>query len=241
VIVSARYGRDTPSFTAKWITFLSRAGSDNLSGRTARVAFMADTDVRRYVEAHAQEFLDQLVEWLRIPSISVDPERVGDVRRSAEWLVDALRTTGFPTVEVWETAGLPSVFAEWPAADPDATAVVVYGHHDVQPVDPLELWETPPFEPQLRGEELFARGAVDDKGQVAFHLLGLRAWLAVNSPDGRVEGSGASAPPITIKLLIEGEEESGSPNFRDLLERRLDRLDCDVVVVSDTGMWSREQ
>jgi acetylornithine deacetylase/succinyl-diaminopimelate desuccinylase-like protein len=191
----------------------------------------APDDVRRYVDAHAEQFLAQLSEWLRIPSVSVDPAAAGDVRRSAEWLASALRDTGFPTVEVWETTGLPSVFAEWPATDPVATTVVVYGHHDVQPVDPEELWESPPFQPELRGEELYARGAVDDKGQVAYHLLGLRAWLAAHD---------AVAPPVTLRFLIEGEEEAGSPNFRALLEERRERLRCDVVVVSDTGMWGRE-
>src|SRR3954453_22111209 len=167
---------------------------------------MAETDVRRYVDAHADEFLDQLSDWLRIPSISTDPQHAEDVRRSAEWLAAALGHTGFPTVEIWETDGCPSVFAEWPAADPAATSVVVYGHHDVQPVDPEELWEPPPFDPQLGGEELFARGAVDDKGQVAFHLLGLRAWLDAHVANG----AAATAPPVTLKFLVEGEEENGS-------------------------------
>src|SRR5690348_488769 len=103
---------------------------------------MADTAIRRAVEARREEFLDELLGWLRIPSVSVDPARADDVRRSAEWLADAFRRTGFPTVEVWETGGLPAVFAEWPATDPNAPAVVVYGHHDVQPVDPEALWET---------------------------------------------------------------------------------------------------
>jgi acetylornithine deacetylase/succinyl-diaminopimelate desuccinylase-like protein len=192
---------------------------------------MPETAIRRYVQEHHQDFLDRLLEWLRIPSISADPERAGDVRRSAEWLADALRDVGFPTVEIWDTPGAPAVFAEWPAADADAPAVVVYGHHDVQPVDPEELWESAPFDPKLRGDELFGRGSADDKGQVAFHLLGLEALLAT---------SGRNAPPVTLRFVIEGEEESGSPHFRALLEERRDRLGCDVVVVSDTGMWSRD-
>jgi len=192
---------------------------------------MSDNGVRQYCQDHADEFLAELIEWLRIPSMSGDPARADDVRRSAQWLADAFRRTGFPTVEIWETGGLPAVFAEWPAEAADAPAVVVYGHHDVQPVDPEELWQTGPFEPELRGEELFARGAVDDKGQVAFHLLGMRALLAT---------SGRTAPPVTLRFLIEGEEESGSPNFRALLQRERARLGCDVVVVSDTGMWGRE-
>jgi acetylornithine deacetylase/succinyl-diaminopimelate desuccinylase-like protein len=192
---------------------------------------VADSDVKQWVQAHRDEFLADLVAWLKIPSVSADPQRSGDVAGSAQWLAGALRQTGFPTVEIWPTPGAPAVFAEWPAADPSAPAVVVYGHHDVQPVDPEELWETPPFAPELRGEELFGRGTADDKGQVAFHLLGLRALL---------ETTGATAPPVTLRFLIEGEEESGSPHFRRLLEQRRDRLRCDVVVVSDTGMWGRD-
>jgi acetylornithine deacetylase/succinyl-diaminopimelate desuccinylase-like protein len=192
---------------------------------------MPDNAVEHYIEAHRNEFLAMLVEWMRIPSISADPARADDVRRSAEWLADAFRRTGFPVVEIWETPGAPAVFAEWPAESTDAPAVVVYGHHDVQPVDPEELWTTPPFEPEVRGDLLVGRGGADDKGQVAFHLLGLRALL---------ETSGRSAPPVTLRFLVEGEEESGSPHFRALLEERRERLGCDAVVVSDTGMWDRE-
>lgn len=188
-------------------------------------------DVRAHIQANRDEFVATLSEWLAIPSISADPAHHGDVRRSAEWLADHLRRTGFPTVEIWETPGLPAVFAEWPAADPDAPAVVVYGHHDVQPVDPVEAWQTDPFTPTVRGDQLIGRGASDDKGQVLFHTLGLRANLAA---------SGADAPPVTIKLLVEGEEESGSPHFADLLTRHRDRLACDVVVISDTTMWGAD-
>ena len=109
-------------------------------------------DVRGYVESHAREFIDDLKQWLAIPSISADPLHHSDVRRSAEWLAEHLRATGFPVAEVWETApdGLPAVFAEWPAADSAAPRVLVYGHHDVQPVEPLEEWDSPPFEPAER-------------------------------------------------------------------------------------------
>jgi acetylornithine deacetylase/succinyl-diaminopimelate desuccinylase-like protein len=186
---------------------------------------------RQYVADHVDQLHADLDAWLRIPSIGVHPERAADVRHSAQWLADAFRRTGLPVVEIWETAGGPAVFAEWPSDDPGAPTVVVYGHHDVQPVDPLELWQTPPFEPTVRGEELYARGAADDKGQLLFHLLGLRAHLAA---------TGRPAPAVHLKFLVEGEEESGSPNFEALLRAHRDRLGCDVIVVTDTSMFDRE-
>ena len=190
-------------------------------------------DVRAYVESNAPEFFAELKQWLAIPSISADPASHPDVRRSAQWLVAHLQATGFPVAELWETGpgGLPAVFAEWPAADRGAPAVLVYGHHDVQPVEPLEEWISPPFEPIERDGRLLARGASDDKGQVLFHTLGIRACLAA---------SGQQAPPVTVKLLVEGEEESGSPHFADLLRRQRDRLACDVIVISDTTMWAAD-
>ncbi len=155
-------------------------------------------DVRSYIEEHAREFFDELREWLAIPSISADPGHHPDVRASAEWLAAHLRGTGFPEVEIWETGtggspGLPAVFACWPAADPAAPSVCVYGHHDVQPADPLTAWDFPPFEPTESGGQLRGRGASDDKGQVMFHALGLRACLAA---------AGGQAPPVTVKLLV---------------------------------------
>jgi acetylornithine deacetylase/succinyl-diaminopimelate desuccinylase-like protein len=193
-------------------------------------------EAREFIDQNAPGFLTALAEWLAIPSISGDPDRAGAVRQSAEWLAGQLRATGFPVAEVWETGsggahGMPAVYAEWPAADPDAPVALVYGHHDVQPVEPLDEWDSPPFAPVQRDGLLFGRGASDDKGQVYFHLLGVRANLAA---------SGSQAPPVTIKMLIEGEEESGSPYFADLLRRERDRLRCDVVVVTDTGMWAAD-
>src|SRR5215813_7995958 len=190
-------------------------------------------DVRGYVEANAREFIEDLKHWLVIPSISADPDRHGDVRHSAAWLAGHLRAAGFPLAEVWEppSGGLPAVFAEWPAADPAAPTVLVYGHHDVQPVEPLDEWESPPFEPVEQEGQILARGASDDKGQVLFHALGIRAWLAAN---------GASSPPVTLKLIVEGEEESGSTHVADLLRRERERLACDVIVVSDTTMWAAD-
>jgi acetylornithine deacetylase/succinyl-diaminopimelate desuccinylase-like protein len=219
-------------------------------------------DVRGYVESNAREFTDALKQWLAIASISADPQRHADVRRSAQWLADHLRATGFPVVEIWETGerqpeqrqseqrqseqrqseqrqseqrepklGLPAVFAEWRAADPAAPVVLVYGHHDVQPVEPLGEWTSPPFEPAERDGQILGRGASDDKGQVLFHSLGIRACLAA---------AGRPAPPVTIKLLVEGEEESGSTHFAGLLRRERDRLGCDVIVITDTTMWAAD-
>ena len=192
-------------------------------------------DVRDYIDSNAREFFDQLKAWLAIPSISADPGHADSVRSSAQWLAAHLTATGFPTVEIWETGtsgapGLPAVFAHWPAADPAAPTVLVYGHHDVQPVEPLGEWRSPPFEPAERDGQLLGRGASDDKGQVLLHTLGLRACLA----------GGAGAPPVSLKFLIEGEEESGSPHFADLLRSRADRLSCDMIVISDTTMWAAD-
>jgi acetylornithine deacetylase/succinyl-diaminopimelate desuccinylase-like protein len=195
-----------------------------------------DNAVRDYIDANAEEFFAALMQWLRIPSISADPAHGPDVRRSAEWLAEHLRATGFETAEIWETGtpehpGLPAVFAQWTAADPAAPTVLIYGHHDVQPVEPIAEWDSPPFEPVERDGQILARGASDDKGQVLFHALGTSAWLAAH---------GATAPPVTLKLIVEGEEESGSRHFADLLRRERERLACEVIVVSDTTMWAAD-
>ncbi|MFD4629562.1 dipeptidase [Streptomyces sp. NPDC058284] len=190
-----------------------------------------DGAVRTYIENHRAAFLDDLSEWLRIPSVSAQPDHAGDVRASAEWLAGRLKETGFPVAEVWETPGAPAVFAEWPSGDPQAPTVLVYGHHDVQPAAREDGWDTDPFEPVVRGNRLHARGAADDKGQVFFHTLGVRAHLAV---------TGRTAPAVNLKLLVEGEEESGSPHFRALVEAHRDRIAADAVIVSDTGMWSED-
>jgi acetylornithine deacetylase/succinyl-diaminopimelate desuccinylase-like protein len=188
-------------------------------------------DVREFVEASAPDFAASLREWLRIPSVSADPARHGDVRRSAEWLAGYLKQTGFPVAEVWETKGLPAVYAHWPAADPAAPHVLVYGHHDVQPADLADGWDYEPFDPVESHGRIYGRGASDDKGQVLFHTLGVRACLvAANS----------AAPPVSLTMLVEGEEESGSPNFAALLRERKDELSPDVIVISDTTMWAAD-
>ena len=185
-------------------------------------------DVRDFIAANAAEFSQALRDWLSIPSVSADPACHGEVRRSAQWLADYLKEAGFPVAEVWETGGLPAVYAHWPAADPAAPRVLVYGHHDVQPAALADGWDQEPFQPAERDGKIFGRGASDDKGQVLFHALGVRAALAA---------SGAQAPPVTLTLLVEGEEESGSPHFASLLRERAGQLSPDVIVVSDTSMW----
>ncbi len=182
-----------------------------------------------YVAAERARIVDTLVEWLRIPSISAQPSHAADVRRSAEWLAGRMREAGLEHVDVIETAGAPAVYGDWLHAGPSAPTALIYGHHDVQPVDPVEEWTSPPFEPVVVDGECRARGAVDDKGQVLYELEAVRGWLS---------GAAGGALPVNVKFLVEGEEEVGSPHFEALLEDEAERLRCDVVVVSDTDMWA---
>lgn len=192
---------------------------------------MAHPRLAGYLDAERTRIYDTLIDWLRIPSISSLPEHHPDVRRSAERASDLLTEAGFDGAQIIETAngGLPSVYAEWLHAGPDAPTALVYGHHDVQPVDALDLWTSPPFEPVIVGGELLARGAVDDKGQSFYEIEAARGLLRT---EGRL--------PVNVKFLLEGEEEIGSANFEQLLVDHADRFACDVVVVSDTTMWSPE-
>ncbi|MGH9068205.1 MAG: dipeptidase [Acidimicrobiales bacterium] len=182
-----------------------------------------------HVETQRRRILSDLFDWLRIPSISAQPDHRADVERSARWLADRMVDAGLEGVEVLQTPGAPAVYGEWCHAGPGAPTALVYGHHDVQPVDPEEAWTSPPFEPVVVDGECRARGAIDDKGQVLYQVEAVR---------GLLESTGAL--PVNVKLLVEGEEESGSPHFEDLLRRHADRLGCDVVVVSDTGMWAAD-
>jgi acetylornithine deacetylase/succinyl-diaminopimelate desuccinylase-like protein len=185
----------------------------------------ADARLTPFVEANRDRIVATLVEWLRIPSISAHPDRAPDVRASATFTVGLLRDSGLEHVAVIETDGAPAVYGDWLHAGPDAPTVVVYGHHDVQPVDPIELWHSPPFDPEFRDGQCFARGAIDDKGQVLYELEAARGLL---EQEDRL--------PVNLKFLIEGEEEVGSPHFEALLLAERERLACDLVVVSDTGM-----
>ncbi|MFJ4778115.1 M20/M25/M40 family metallo-hydrolase [Streptomyces sp. NPDC088762] len=187
-----------------------------------------ESSLRQAVVAQSDVMLGALAEWVSIASVSADPARKTDVTRSARWLCATLRTFGFPMVEEWSTDGLPAVYACWPADDPAADTLLVYSHHDVHAVKEEEWCETSPFTPALRDGRLFGRGASDAKGQVISHLWALRAHLS----DGR------TAPPVTLKLLIEGEEEIGSVHLADLLADHREALAADLVMVSDTMLWS---
>ena len=185
--------------------------------------------IGRYLEEHRERFLDDLKAVLRIPSVSAQPDHVPDMRRCAEHLAERLRGLGLTRVEVMPTEGHPAVYAEWLGA-PGKPTVLLYGHYDVQPADPLDLWHTPPFEPTLRDGKLYARGAVDDKGQVYMHVAAIEAHMKVN---GKL--------PVNLKLLIEGEEEVGSLHLEAFIRSHRKMLDADVIVVSDTGMGGPDQ
>lgn len=176
--------------------------------------------------------LERLFSFLRIPSISAQPAHAGDCRRAAEWARDILAEMGF-TARLSETKGHPGVIAQNFSAGAEAPHVLFYGHYDVQPADPLELWHSDPFDPQLvdgpRGKRIVARGAVDDKGQVVSFLEAVRAHLAVN---GKL--------PVRLTILLEGEEENGSPSLAELLTNERETLKADFVMVADTNMWNFE-
>lgn len=183
----------------------------------------------RYLEEHRARFLENLKAVLRIPSVSAQPQHKADVRRCAEHIVAHLKQIGMTRAEVVDTPGHPVVYAEWLGA-PGKPTVLLYGHYDVQPPDPMELWKTPPFEPVERDGKLYARGACDDKGQVYMHLSAIEAHLAVHQK-----------LPINLKLVIEGEEEAGSEHLEGFLTSRRKELDADLIVVSDTSMLGPDQ
>jgi acetylornithine deacetylase/succinyl-diaminopimelate desuccinylase-like protein len=185
------------------------------------------TAIADYLKKNRQRHLDEMKQLLAIPSISTDPERAKDVQRAGEWVRDRLKGAGCTRVELHKTKGHPIVYGEWLGAKGKPT-ILVYGHYDVQPVDPLELWKTPPFEPTVIGDRIFARGSSDDKGQLIMHAFALEAHLKVNK-----------SCPVNVKFVIEGEEEIGSPNLELFLKENKQQLACDAVVVSDTAMFAK--
>ena len=180
-----------------------------------------------YIQERRSAFVEELKGFLRIPCVSTQSEHKADMRKAAEWLVEQMRGMGLEHVEILPTAGHPVVYADWLHAAGKPTALI-YGHYDVQPAEPLELWTTGAFDPTVRNGELFARGAVDDKGQVFMHLKALEAHLKT-----------AGRLPVNVRLLIEGEEEIGSPNLDAFIAKHKEMLQADVVVISDTAMIAK--
>ena len=178
-----------------------------------------------YLEAGQERTLSQLLDFLRIPSVSADPAHAGDVRSAALWVADRLRDAGLAGVELLETGGHPAVYGEWLGA-PGRPTVLVYGHYDVQPPDPLDEWQSPPFVPDIRNDRIYARGASDDKGPVFIPIKVAEAFLATES-----------RLPVNVKFLVEGEEEVGSAHLDDLIASCAEKLAADVVLSADGAMW----
>ncbi len=184
-------------------------------------------EINSYIEQNKQRFLDELLELLRFPSVSADPKYSGDVRKTAEYLKAKLEKAGADKVELCETAGYPILYGE-KIIDSGLPTVLVYGHYDVQPADPLELWDSPPFEPIIKNEKIYARGACDDKGQMYMHLKSFEAMMKTNTLT------------CNVKFMIEGEEEVGSSNLGIFVKANKEKLKADVVLISDTSMIAND-
>lgn len=186
-----------------------------------------------YINNNKEKFLNELFDLLRIPSISADPAYAGDVNRTAEVIADQFKGIGLDNVEICQTAGYPIVYAD-KIIDPSLPTVLVYGHYDVQPADPIELWHNPPFEPIIKKTgihpegAIFARGACDDKGQMFMHVKAVEAMMQTNEL------------PCNVKFMIEGEEEVGSENLGIFVQENVNKLKADIILVSDTGMLAND-
>jgi acetylornithine deacetylase/succinyl-diaminopimelate desuccinylase-like protein len=188
---------------------------------------MSDPSLKQSIEfaqANNDSFIAQYKAFLTIPSIGTDPDHQEDVKDASAWLLAEVERIGLEHGQILEPEGQPAVYADWLHAGEDAPTVLLYAHYDVQPVDPLELWDSPPFEPTVREGKLYARGAVDDKSGVFLHLKALESVLVATG-----------SLPINVKVIFEGEEESGSPTMEPLIKAHKDLLDADVVVISDGG------
>src|SRR6266545_2928863 len=181
--------------------------------------------VQEYLIAHRERILAELIEFARIPSVSTQPEHRGDLETAAHWVASQLTAAGLSNVEIIPASGHPVVYADW-LHTPDAPTILIYGHYDVQPVDPIELWETAPFDPFVRDGRVVGRGAADDKGQLHMHLKAAEALLTTR---GRL--------PINLRYVFEGEEESSAISLPGWLDANRDRLAADAVVISDTGFF----
>ncbi|MGJ7910137.1 dipeptidase [Neobacillus sp. LXY-1] len=184
-------------------------------------------DLSALVSNNHNQNVEELKELLRIPSISSLSEHKEDIQKAASWIANKLESIGMEHVEIIQTNGHPIIYGDWLHQE-NAPTVLVYGHYDVQPVDPIHLWETPPFEPTIRDEKIFARGATDDKGQTFLHIKAVETLLKLENK-----------LPVNVKFCIEGEEEIGSPNLSPFLFDHKEKLSCDVVVISDSDMWDK--
>ncbi len=183
--------------------------------------------MKNYIEANKERFLTELLDLLRIPSISADSKYKDDVRKAAEFIADKIQSAGADFVEICETAGYPIVFGQ-KIIDESLPTVLVYGHYDVQPADPLNLWDSPPFEPVVKDDKIYARGACDDKGQVYMHVKAFETMMATNTL------------PCNVKFMIEGEEEIGSDNLGTFVKANKERLSADVILISDTAIIAND-
>src|SRR5687767_6983535 len=183
--------------------------------------------VTDFINLQRDRYIEELKGYLAIPSISALPQHAGDVRRCAEWTADEFRRVGLQNVRLIETPGNPVVYGDWLGL-PGAPTILFYGHYDVQPVDPVDQWQSPPFEATVRDGEIYARGSADDKGQIFMHFKAIEAHLKQ-----------AGKLPINVKVVLEGEEEVGSANLDDYIKAHKAELAADVVVISDSPMFDR--
>jgi acetylornithine deacetylase/succinyl-diaminopimelate desuccinylase-like protein len=184
--------------------------------------------VLAYIEANRERYLEELRRLLAVPSVSTNPENAADVHRAAEWLSEHMQSIGLEHVEVFSTPGHPIVYGDWLHAEGRPT-VLLYGHYDVQPVEPIDLWTSPPFEASVRNGRLYGRGTADDKGQIFIHLKSIEAFLKT-----------AGALPVNLKLILEGEEEIGSDHLEAFVEERREMLKADLVLMSDTPFFGED-
>lgn len=184
-------------------------------------------NLKEHINKNQEQYINELMEWLRIPSVSADSKYKDDVARAAQFVADKLKIAGADKVEICATAGHPIVYGE-KIIDPTLKTILVYGHYDVQPADPVDLWTTPPYEPQIRDGKIYARGACDDKGQVYMHVKAFELMNQMNQL------------PCNVKFMIEGEEEVGSANLGTFVKNNKERLKADVILISDTSIIAND-
>ena len=187
------------------------------------------TTWQQYFDDNQARFTDELLDFLRIPSISSLSEHMPDVWRAAEWVAARSAAAGMENVVIMETGAHPVVYADWLHA-PGKPTIMIYGHYDVQPVDPLHLWESPPFEPVIKDERVYARGSNDDKGNMLLPILAAEALL---QSEGKL--------PVNLKFFFEGQEEIGSPHLSPFIDKHKELLGCDMVISADGGQWAEDQ